>query len=228
MPRQTKSDVESRVLEAAKQVFFAHGFHSSSLRAIAKKAGTSESGVLRFYESKLHLLQCVFASCWADINARMEKRIAEAAGQDPDPRHHLLQLMRLILEDYYRVQPMMYFMLSTFGFEEPAGYISDSEDMQTDADSKARREYRRYLTRIHDVCDAVVAAQPVFAKAGISGAALAHIFLAMARGIQGNWYAARLEPGVDRPQLTIDEALRGLTLFLYAEAPGGTREEVRA
>jgi AcrR family transcriptional regulator len=220
VPGETKSDVESRVLEAAKQVFFAHGFHSSSLRAIAKKAGTSESGVLRFYESKLHLLQCVFASCWADINGRMEKEIAAAAGQDPDPRYQLLQLMRFVLEDYHRAEPMMYFMLSTFGFEEPAGYKSDNEDLKTDADSEARREYRRYLARIHGVCDAVVAAWPVFAEAGISGGALAHIFLGMTRGIQGNWYAARLEPGIDRPQLTIDEALGGLRLLLYAEVAG--------
>jgi AcrR family transcriptional regulator len=214
MAGETRSDVPQRVLEAARQVFFARGFHNSSLRAIAKKAGTSESGVLRFYHGKIHLLQCVYASCWSEINARLDKAVAAAAAEDPDPRNVLVQVMRASLEDYQATEPMIHFMLTTFGFQETAGYGAD-EDLDSAADSQARQEYRRYLTRIHDLCDAVVTDRPAFAQAGITGDVLAQLFLSMKNGIQGGWYAARLEPGLERPQLTAEEALGAMKLFLY-------------
>ncbi len=214
MPGETKSDVAQRVLEAARQVFFARGFHNSSLRAIAKKAGTSESGVLRFYHGKIHLLQCVYASCWAEINGRLDKAAAAASAEDPDPRHVLMQVMRASLEDYQATEPLMHFMLTTFGFQETAGSGADGH-LESDADFQARQEYRRYLARIHELCDAVVAGQPALAQAGISGAALAQVYLAMTNGVQGGWYAARLEPGLERPQLKTQEALSALRLLLY-------------
>jgi AcrR family transcriptional regulator len=214
MPGETRSDVAQRVLEAARQVFFARGFHNSSLRAIAKRAGTSESGVLRFYHGKVHLLQCVYASCWAEINGRLDKAIAVAAAEDPDPRSVLIQVMRASLDDYRAPEPMMHFMLTTFGFQDTAGNGAD-EDLDSDADLQVRQEYRRYLTRIHDLCEAVVAAQPAVAQAGLSGVALAQVFLAMINGIQGGWYAALLEPGLDWPQLSTEEALSAMRLLLY-------------
>jgi AcrR family transcriptional regulator len=214
MAGETGSDVPQRVLEAAKQVFFARGFHNSSLRAIAKRAGTSESGVLRFYQGKIHLLQCVYASCWAEINAHLDTAIAAATKADPDPRHVLVEVMRSVLEDYEASEPMMHFMLTLFGFQDTAGSAAN-EDLESDADATARKEYRRYLSRVYELCDAVVAGQPVFAQAGLSGDALAQMFLAMTNGVQGGWYAARLEPGLDRPRLTKEEALRALKLFLY-------------
>lgn len=220
MVGESKSDVAERVLQAAKEVFFARGFHNSSLRAIAKRAGTSESGVLRFYQGKLHLLQCVYASCWTEVNASVDEALAIAAKQDPDPRNLLLQLMRSLLDDYHAAEPMMHFMLTTFGFQETTGYPIDSGDIDNDADSEARRQYHRYLTVVNDLCDTVVAAQPVFARAGITGAGLAHMFLATVNGIQADWYRLRLEPGLDRPQLTTEEALNGMRLFLYREATG--------
>jgi len=220
MTPESKSNVEERVLEAATQVFFARGFHNSSLRAIAKRAGTSESGVLRFYHGKLHLLQTVFATCWAEINENLDKAMAAAAKQDPDPRYVLVQLMKAILDDYHAAEPRMHFMLTTFGYQDAVGHSID-EDSGTDADTEARQQYRRYLQRIYDLCDAVVAQQPVFAKAGISGAGLAQMFIAMCNGVQGGWYAAKLEPGIDRPQLTEEEAVQGMRLFLYQSADHG-------
>ena len=150
---ESKSDVAERVLNAAKEVFFARGFHYSSLLAIAKKAGTSESGVLRFYRGKLHLLQCVYASCWTEINARVDKALAAAAKQDPDPRNLLLQLMRGLLDDYHAAEPMPYFLLTTFGFEQTTGCPIDDSEVDNDADSEARRQYHRYLTVVNDLCD---------------------------------------------------------------------------
>ena len=217
---ESRSNVEERVLQAAKQVFFARGFHNSSLRAIAKKAGTSESGVLRFYQGKLHLLQTVFAACWAEINENLERAMAVAVEQDPDPRHVLVELMRAVLNDYHAAEPRMHFMLTTFGYQDAVGHIIDDEP-GTDADSEARQQYHRYLTRIYSLCDTVVAQYPVFAKAGISGAGLAQMFIAMCNGVQGGWYAAKLEPGIDRPQLTEEEAVRGMRLFLYQSVNHG-------
>ncbi|MBN1628785.1 MAG: TetR/AcrR family transcriptional regulator [Thermoleophilia bacterium] len=220
MAGENRSDVPQRVLEAAKQVFFECGYHRSSLRVIAKRAGTSESGVLRFYRGKLHLLQAVFASCWAQVNSRAEQALEAAAAQDPDPRHLLIALMRSVLEDYEADEPMMQFMLITFGFQETAG-PSKADDSDSEADTTARQEYRRYLTRVNELCEAVVAQQPVFSQMGLSGAALAHVFMAMTNGVQGGWYGARREPGLDRPRLTIDEAVTAMRLLLYQGAVVG-------
>jgi AcrR family transcriptional regulator len=216
MAGETRSDVPQRVLEAAKQVFFARGFHNSSLRAIAKRAGTSESGVLRFYQGKIHLLQCVYAYCWSTINERLDAALSAATTQDPDPRYRLLAVMRAALEDYEASEPMMHFMLTTFGFQETVGYGAD-EDTATTADEEARREYRRYLARIYGLCDEVVSAHPAFAHAGVSGDALAQLSVAVINGVQGGWYASRLEPGLDRPKLTIDQALAAMKLLLYRD-----------
>ena len=46
------SGVPGRILDSAETQFAQLGYHGGSLRKIARGAGTSESGVLRFFESK--------------------------------------------------------------------------------------------------------------------------------------------------------------------------------
>ncbi len=89
MPAEAGSDVSQRVMRAAKQLFFARGFANTPLRAIAKEAGTSESGVLRIYHSKTGLLRAVYAECWAELNVLIEKALVAATKRDSDPRNLL-------------------------------------------------------------------------------------------------------------------------------------------
>jgi AcrR family transcriptional regulator len=209
-------------MRVAKQLFFAKGYVGTPLRTIANKAGTSESGVLRIFESKSGLLRAVYASCWAEINARIDQALAAAEADDPDPRNLLLRLMQTVFETYDADPPMMNFMLSYFGFNETTG-LSQDEGVDPAIDSQVRQEYHRYLGRIHGLCDEAAKSRPTFARTGVTSAALGHIFTSMIYGIQAGWYMAAQEPDTPTPQVTAKEALKAAELFMYPEKWQGGR-----
>ena len=219
MPAEAGSDVSHRVMRAAKQLFFARGYADTPLRAIAKEAGTSESGVLRIYHSKTGLLRAVYAECWAELNIRIEEAVVAAARRDSDPRNLLIVLMRTVLERYQEDPSLMNFMLSDFGFRETAG-LSSSESIDPLIDARVRDEYHRYLTRIHDLCGAVVKDRPWLAEAGVTSAALGHIYTSIVFGIQAGWYMESQEPLTPASHVTIEETLAAVKFFMYPENPG--------
>jgi AcrR family transcriptional regulator len=214
MPVETGSDVSQRILGAARQLFFAKGFAKTPLRAIANEAGTSESGVLRIYQSKNGVLRAVYASCWAEINAHVDQAMVVAAEQDPDPRYLLIQLMRAILEGYQSDPVMNIFLLSHFGFRETTG-LSPEEGVDPAIDSAVREEYHRYLKRIHDLCNEVARSRPLLAEAGVTSVALGHIFTSIIYGIQVGWYMAEEDRETTPPSVTIEEALAAVRFVLY-------------
>jgi AcrR family transcriptional regulator len=201
-------------MRAAKQLFFARGFANTALRAIATEAGTSESGVLRIYQSKTGLLRAVYAECWADLNARIDEAVSAAAERDPDPRNLLMVLMRTVLERYQDDPPLMNFMLSHFGFHDTTG-LSKDDGIDPLVDSLVRDEYHHYLERIHTLCAAVLRDRPDLTQAGVTAAALGHIFTSIVYGIQAGWYMASQEPETPTPQVNIHEALTAVKFFMY-------------
>ena len=54
-----KEEIEERILEGARHEFVAKGFSGASMRAIAKRAGTSLSNVYNYFESKDRLFRAV-------------------------------------------------------------------------------------------------------------------------------------------------------------------------
>ena len=175
MPVEAGSDVSERILRTARELFIARGYAKTPLRAIASEAGTSESGVLRIYGSKSGLLRAVYGSCWAEINDRVDRAMAVAAEEDPDPRNLLLRLMQAIWQVYQDDPLMMVFMLSHFGFRETTG-LSPAEDLDPSIDREVKRQYERYMSRIHEACDALAESRPAYAEAGVTPATLGHIF----------------------------------------------------
>jgi AcrR family transcriptional regulator len=216
VPFEAHSDVSERIMQAAKDLFFARGFGRTALRTIASEAGTSESGVLRVYGSKSGLLRAVYASCWADINARLDVAMVTVES-DPDPCHRLVGLMRAVWQVYREDPPMMTFLLSHFGFRETNG-LETIEDVDPTIDESVRQEYRRYLCRIHDLCNSVIDSRPDFARAGVTPAALGHTFTSIIYGIQTSWCMAQQEGGTTLPQVSLDEALSAAKFFLRPEA----------
>lgn len=208
------SDVSQRVMRAAKQLFFAKGYAKTPLRAIANEAGTSESGVLRIYHSKNGLLRAIYASCYRDINDRVDQAIATAAEKDPDPRNLLLEVTRTVLEGYQAEPLKNVFLLSHFGFRESMG-LSPEEGVDPDVDAAVKREYHRYLNRIHGLCEAVATRWPALAQAGVTQVALSEIVTSVIYGIQTSWYMAEEEQDPAQPRVTIDEALSAMRFFMY-------------
>ncbi|WP_063048682.1 TetR family transcriptional regulator [Nocardia arthritidis] len=69
----------ARILEVAMDLFGTHGYHRTSVRAIAEQLGISKAGVLYHYPSKYDIL----AGLAEPFLAAMERTVAEAG--DPDP-----------------------------------------------------------------------------------------------------------------------------------------------
>ncbi|MBN1629081.1 MAG: TetR/AcrR family transcriptional regulator [Thermoleophilia bacterium] len=208
------SDLSQRILRAARQLFFAHGYVDTSLRAIAAEAGTSESGIFRIYRSKGGLLRAVYASLWAEVNARIDEAMSQAARRDPSAENLLLELTRVTLE-YYQAEPAkMEFIMSHFGSYETAG-LGPPRDVDPKVDVELRYEYHRYLRRINDLCDALVNERPQLGATGISSSTLGHFAISVIHGIQTSWFMADQEWEAAETKVTIEEVLGAMKFFLY-------------
>lgn len=216
---QQALDVSHRILQAARQLFFARGFARTQLRAIAAEAGTSESGVLRIYESKTLLLRAVCESCWAEVNAEVDKALEAAAQRDDDPRSLLLEIMRTVLRLAQADKPMMTFLRTHFLTPEAIGSISLSPNGGDNTSlSGGGREFRLYMHRIGNLSAAVLVGNPAFASAGVSHMAMRHFVQSAIYGIQAGWYIADQEGTPEAARVTIEEGVACLRCLLYQNA----------
>ena len=195
-------DPQQRVLQAARQLFFARGFAKTQLRAIASEANTSETGVLRFYESKIVLLRAVCESCWAEVNGQLEEALAAASLVDPDPRNLLEALMRTVLEFAQTEQPMMTFLQTHFASPEAISFMPPTGGAGVTYAS-AGREFHAYMARIASLCAAALEISPGLARKGVTVLALTHVVQSVIYGIQAGWYIADQEqaPAADKPSV---------------------------
>jgi AcrR family transcriptional regulator len=210
------ADVSQRVLRAAKRLFFANGFANTSLLEIAGEAGTSESGVLRYYRSKNGLVRAVYASCYAEINDQVDEAIAAAADTDPDPRNLLLAVARAVLEGYQSEPEKTIFLLSHFGYRDNRGAGREGP-VDPGVEAAMRYQYNRYLDRIRGLCKDVMTGQPQLAAGGVNRIALAEIFTSIVHGIQTSWYMADREDDPAYPRVSIEDALATLRFFMYRD-----------
>jgi AcrR family transcriptional regulator len=203
-------------LRAARQLFFANGFANTSLLQVASEAGTSESGVLRYFKSKNGLLRAVYASVYAEINDQVDEAIAAAAAEDPDPRNLLLALARAVLEGYQAEPEKTSFLLSHFGYRDNRG-PSREAPVDPAIEAAMQYEYHRYLDRIRDLCQDVMTTQPQLAVGGVSRTALAEIFTSIVHGIQTSWYMADRENDPSYQRVSIEDSLATLRFFMYRD-----------
>jgi len=213
---QTSTEVSQRILNAARDLFFTRGFSGTSLRAIARAAGTSESGILRIYGSKNGVLRAVYGSCWEEINTRVEEALAAASEEDPDPRNLLEQLMRTVFCNYQEKPAMMAFLLSHFCYSETCGLVP-LDDSAPVLCERAAREYHRYLDRIFDLCAAVTRTEPGLGRLGITPAGLSFVVISLIHGVQTGWYVTSLEKRGTLPDITSDEIIAAAQLLLCQE-----------
>ncbi|MEU6829385.1 TetR family transcriptional regulator [Nocardia beijingensis] len=87
-----ETTTRARILEVAMDLFGTHGYHRTSVRAIAEQLGISKAGVLYHYPSKYDIL----AGLAEPLLAAMERTIAEAA--DPDPCEARRRVIEGLLE----------------------------------------------------------------------------------------------------------------------------------
>lgn len=99
------TDVPARILAAAEPLFAELGFSGCSLLRIAKAAGTSESGVLRFYASKEDVFFAVIEAALAELQERIDAALAAPDAPPPDAVVERLVLLLRVVFDMYAAHP---------------------------------------------------------------------------------------------------------------------------
>ncbi len=85
----SQPDTKERVLDAAERLFAAHGFHTTSLRAITAEAEANVAAVNYHFGSKDGLIEAVFARRLGPLNEERTRGVraaleaARAAGRPP-------------------------------------------------------------------------------------------------------------------------------------------------
>jgi len=74
MPKLTPSAIEKkkgRIEEAARELFISQGFHATSMRTIAARAGTSLGNVYNYYRTKEEILESIIGRYQTVIDGRL-------------------------------------------------------------------------------------------------------------------------------------------------------------
>jgi len=82
VPASTAVGGREVVLQAALETFFEQGFHGTSMRTIADRAGTAISHAYYYFPSKADLLRTLMVGVTADLIASLDSARTEA-GSDP-------------------------------------------------------------------------------------------------------------------------------------------------
>jgi len=96
-----------RLLEAGKALFSKQGFEQTSTAAIAREAGTSESQLVRYYRSKVGLLEAIFNDNWRDLNQQIQAVVMAAK----DAREALAGVLERITEAFGKDPALAYLLL---------------------------------------------------------------------------------------------------------------------
>ena len=94
------TDVPARVIAAAEVLFAELGFQGCSLLRIAKAAGTSESGVLRFFAGKEDVFLAVIEHALAALHGRLDAALGGASADSDDVVERLVVVARTVFELY--------------------------------------------------------------------------------------------------------------------------------
>jgi TetR/AcrR family transcriptional regulator, fatty acid metabolism regulator protein len=96
-----------RLLEAGKTLFAKQGFEQTSTAAIAREAGTSESQLVRYYRSKVGLLEAIFNENWRDLNQKIQQVVVAAT----DAREALAGVLESVSEAFGKDPALAYLLL---------------------------------------------------------------------------------------------------------------------
>src|SRR5437588_1975171 len=97
MPKLSEKAVDrkkGRIEEAAKQLFIRQGFHATSMRKIASKAGTSLGNLYNYYPTKEAILGSIITKYQRVIDEALRSIFDEV--QDPLSRDDLTKFARLV------------------------------------------------------------------------------------------------------------------------------------
>lgn len=96
-----------RLLQAARALFAQQGYENTTTSAISRRAGTSESQLIKHFGSKEGLLESIFDQGWK----RMEGGLREALAREGRPADRLYAVTGLLIEAFERDPELRTLML---------------------------------------------------------------------------------------------------------------------
>lgn len=106
LPSESEMPVHDRLLAAGRELFAADGYDSASTSAIARRAGTSESQLVKHFGSKEGLLEAIFDQGWHALDQTVRKAL-EGAGSPVQRLAILGQTMMAALGEDRRLRTLM-------------------------------------------------------------------------------------------------------------------------
>jgi AcrR family transcriptional regulator len=90
-PRSRKRDPNrQRIVDAARQHFFSHGFRSVTMDDLAQALGISKKTLYAYFPGKFDLLEAVLADKFAGVEAKLKKAARAQPHNFPATLHELL------------------------------------------------------------------------------------------------------------------------------------------
>jgi AcrR family transcriptional regulator len=96
-----------RLLDAGKVLFARHGFEQAATAAIAREAGTSESQLVRYFQSKQGLLEAIFNESWVVLNHDIQQVVVAAT----NAREALAGVLETVTRDFTRDPDLAHLLL---------------------------------------------------------------------------------------------------------------------
>jgi AcrR family transcriptional regulator len=129
----TELSSHDRILQAGRALFAEDGYENTTTSAIARKAGTSESQLIKHFGSKEGLLEAIYDRAWQRLAPALE-RSQEAHGSPFDKLRALTDLMigalerdkeisTLMLLEGRRIRKHGHLVLLTSGFQKLLGVV---------------------------------------------------------------------------------------------------------
>ena len=112
MPKLSEDAVErkkGRIEDAAKQLFIRQGFHATSMRNIAARAGTSLGNLYNYYPTKEAILGSIISKYQQVIDDRLRSMFDEIEDPlNPDDLKRFARLVKQMVNEHHEFWLLMY------------------------------------------------------------------------------------------------------------------------
>src|SRR5881227_568240 len=112
MPKLSEKAVDrkkGRIEDAAKQLFIRQGFHATSMRNIAARAGTSLGNLYNYYPTKEAILGSIISKYQRVIDDRLRSMFDEIKDPlSPDDLKRFARLVKQMVNDHHEFWLLMY------------------------------------------------------------------------------------------------------------------------
>ncbi len=112
MPKLSEKAVErkkGRIEDAAKQLFIRQGFHATSMRNIAARAGTSLGNLYNYYPTKEAILDSIISKYQQVVDDRLRSMFDEIEDPlNPDDLKRFARLVKQMVNEHHEFWLLMY------------------------------------------------------------------------------------------------------------------------